>query len=132
MRRSVLSFLEKSGVQLPEKEVLKSLLSLSFLTETQLEVLLIELSSANLGRRLTFEEKAGIRGVSKGAYARTLRQAIENIKRSVYTIFLLRYLGVLGEESVSVILEAADLLKKGMVEESMRLISDVMPRDITD
>ena len=132
MRRSVLSFLEKSGVQLPEKEVLKSLLSLSFLTETQLEVLLIELSSANLGRRLTFEEKAGIRGVSKGAYARTLRQAIENIKRSVYTIFLLRYLGVLGEESVSVILEAADLLKKGMVEESMRLISDVMPRDITE
>ncbi len=70
--------------------------------------------------------------MSKGAYARTLRQAIDNGKRRLCTIFLLRYLGVLGEESASAILEAANLLKKGMVKESMKLISDVMPRDITD
>lgn len=131
MRRSVLSFLRKSGVQLPEETVLRSLLKLSLLTEAQLEALLIELGSANSGRRLTFEEKAEIRGVSKGAHARTLRQAIENIKRSIYTIFLLEYLGVLGDEAISAILEAADLLKRGKVDESVRLISDVMPRDIT-
>ncbi|MEM1655501.1 MAG: hypothetical protein QXU12_03550 [Nitrososphaerota archaeon] len=126
-----MSFLEKNGVQLPEKQVLKSLLKLSYLTEPQLEVLLIELGSANLGRRLTLREKAKIRGVSKGAYARTMRQAIDNIKRSIYTLFLLRYLGVLGDEAVSAILEAADLLRSGMAEEATRLISSVTPRDIT-
>ncbi|MEM0329183.1 MAG: hypothetical protein QXI18_00180 [Nitrososphaerota archaeon] len=131
MRSSVMSFLEKNGVQLPEKQVLKSLLKLSYLTEPQLEVLLIELGSANLGRRLTLREKAKIRGVSKGAYARTMRQAIDNIKRSIYTLFLLRYLGVLGDEAVSAILEAADLLRSGMAEEATRLISSVTPRDIT-
>lgn len=131
MRSSVISFLEKNGVQLPEKQVLKSLLKLSYLTEPQLEVLLIELGSANLGRRLTLREKAKIRGVSKGAYARTMRQAIDNIKRSIYTLFLLRYLGVLGDEAVSAILEAADLLRSGMAEEATRLISSVTPRDIT-
>ncbi|MEM4498099.1 MAG: hypothetical protein QW330_00485 [Nitrososphaerota archaeon] len=126
-----MSFLEKNGVQLPEKQVLKSLLKLSYLTEPQLEVLLIELGSANLGRRLALREKAKIRGVSKGAYARTMRQAIDNIKRSIYTLFLLRYLGVLGDEAVSAILEAADLLRSGMAEEATRLISSVTPRDIT-
>jgi hypothetical protein len=131
MKSSVLAFLEKSGVQTPEKNVLKSLLKLSYLTEPQLEVLLIELGSANLGRRMTIREKARIRGVSKGAYARTMRQAIDNIKRSIYTLFLLRYLGVLGDEAVSAIIEAADLLKKGMVEEAANLINSVTPRDIT-
>ncbi|MEM3897381.1 MAG: hypothetical protein QXO04_02060 [Nitrososphaerota archaeon] len=131
MRSSVMSFLEKNGVQLPEKQVLRSLLKLSYLTEPQLEVLLIELGSANLGRRLALREKAKIRGVSKGAYARTMRQAIDNIKRSIYTLFLLRYLGVLGDEAVSAILEAADLLRSGMAEEATRLISSVTPRDIT-
>lgn len=131
MRNSVLSFLEKNGVQVPEKHFLKSLLKLSYLTEPQLEALLIELSSANLGRRLTVKEKAKIRGVSKGAYARTMRQAIDNIKRSIYTLFLLRYLGVLGDEAVSVILEAANLLRNGMVEEAIKLISNVTSRDIT-
>ncbi|MCC6023361.1 MAG: hypothetical protein LM600_01520 [Thaumarchaeota archaeon] len=131
MRSSVLAFLEKSGIQIPEKHVLKSLLKLSYLTEPQLEVLLIELGSANLGRKMTIREKARVRGVSKGAYARTMRQAIDNIKRSIYTLFLLRYLGVLGDEAVSAIIEAADLLKKGMVEEAANLISSVTPRDIT-
>lgn len=131
MRKSVLNFLRRSGIQPPEKAVLNSLLKLSYLTEAQLEALLIELGSANLGRKLTFEEKAEIRGVSKGAHARTLRQAIENVKRSIYTIFLLEYLGILGEEALSVILEAASLLKRGRVDESVKLISDMTPRDIT-
>lgn len=131
MKSSVLAFIEKSGVQIPGKRVLKSLLKLSYLTEPQLEVLLIELGSANLGRKMTVREKAMIRGVSKGAYARTMRQAIDNIKRSIYTLFLLRYLGVLGDEAVSAVIEAADLLKKGMVEEAANLISSVTPRDIT-
>ena len=131
MRKPVLEFLKRTRVRIPDEKTIKNLLKLSLLTEAQLEVLLVELGSANLPRRLSFEEKAEIRGVSKGAYARTLRQAIENIKRSIYTIFLLEYLGVLGEEALSAILEAANLLKRGRVDESVRLISDVMPRDIT-
>ena len=131
MRKSVLNFLRRSGLKIPEEEELKTLLKLSALTESQIEVLLIELASANLGRKLTFKEKAKIRGVSKGAYARTLRQAIENIKRSIYTLFLLKYLGILGDAAISSILEAADLLNQGRVEESVKLISDVMLREIT-
>jgi len=131
MRKAVLEFLRKTGVRIPDEKPVKNLLKLSLLTEAQLEVLLVELGSASLPRRLSFEEKAGIRGVSKGAYARTLRQAVENIKRSIYTILLLRYLGVLGENAASRILEASDLLGEGRIEESVKLISGVMPRDIT-
>jgi len=131
MRKSVLNFLRRSGLKIPGEEELKTLLKLSALTESQIEVLLIELASANLGRKLTFKEKAKIRGVSKGAYARTLRQAIENIKRSIYTLFILKYLGILGDAAISSILEAADLLNQGRVEESVKLISDVMLREIT-
>ena len=71
MKRSVRDFLRKTGLQIPEERDLKSLLKLSALTEPQVEVLLVELASTNLGRKLTFKEKAKIRGVSKGAYART-------------------------------------------------------------
>ena len=131
MRKAVLKFLRKTGVRIPDEKTIKDLLKLSLLTEAQLEVLLVELGSANLPRRLSFEAKAEVRGVSKGAYARTLRQAIENIKRSIYTILLLRYLGILGENAASRILEAADLLGEGRIEESVKLISGVMPRDIT-
>ena len=131
MRKAVLEFLRKTGVRIPDEKPVKNLLKLSLLTEAQLEVLLVELGSASLPRRLSFEEKAGIRGVSKGAYARTLRQAVENIKRSIYTILLLRYLGILGENAASRILEASDLLSEGRIEESVKLISGVMPRDIT-
>ena len=69
--------------------------------------------------------------MSKGAYARTLRQAVENIKRSIYTLFLLKYLGIIGDGAVSSILEAAEVLNQGKIEESVRLISDVMLRDVT-
>lgn len=131
MRKAVLEFLRSTGVRIPDEKPVKNLLKLSLLTEAQLEVLLVELGSASLPRRLSFEEKAGIRGVSKGAYARTLRQAVENIKRSIYTILLLRYLGILGENAASRILEASDLLGEGRIEESIKLISGVMPRDIT-
>ena len=131
MRKAVLEFLRSTGVRIPDEKPVKNLLKLSLLTEAQLEVLLVELGSASLPRRLSFEEKAGIRGVSKGAYARTLRQAVENIKRSIYTILLLRYLGILGENAASRILEASDLLGEGRIEESVKLISGVMPRDIT-
>jgi len=131
MRKSVLDFLRRSGLKIPDEAELTALLELSALTESQVEVLLIELASANLGGRMTFEEKARIRGVSKGAYARTLRQAMENIKRSIYTIFLLQYLGILGDAATSSILEAANLLNQGRIEESIKLIRDVTPREIT-
>ena len=52
-------------------------------------------------------------------------------KRQIYTLFLLKYLGILGDAAISSILEAADLLNQGRVEESVKLISDVMLREIT-
>jgi len=85
MRKTVKEFLRRSGFKIPDEKALKALLKLSSLTEPQLEVLLIEAASTSAGMKLAFREKAKIRGVAKGAYARTLRQAIENIKKSIFT-----------------------------------------------
>jgi len=131
MRKAVKEFLRKSGFKIPDEKALKALLKLSSLTEPQLEVLLIEAASTNAGMKLAFREKAKIRGVAKGAYARTLRQAIENIKKSIFTIFLLKYLGVIGDEAISSILEAAEMLNQGKLTDSLTLINDVMLSDIT-
>ncbi|MCS7132933.1 MAG: hypothetical protein N3F65_04110 [Nitrososphaeria archaeon] len=131
MRKSVRDFLRKLDFKIPDEKVLRALLELSSLTEPQLEVLLIEAASTSSGMKLTFREKAGIRGVAKGAYVRTLRQSIENIKKSIFTIFLLKYLGVIGEGAISSILEAADLLNQGRFADALNLINDVTLSDVT-
>lgn len=131
MRKAVRDFLERAGLKVPDEGALKALLKSSTLTEPQLEVLLIEMACTSMGARLTFREKARVRGVAKGAYARTLRQAVENIKRSIFTIFLLGYLGVIGEEAISSIFEAAELLNQGRLVDALSLIDGVTLNDIT-
>ena len=63
--------------------------------------------------RLRYQEKAQIRllAVTRGAFNRTLRQARQNIIKSIYTILLLGYLGIFDDMSLNPYLEIANRLQ---------------------
>jgi len=87
----------------------------SHLTTIQLETLLIDILAENLaGKTLTYDEKARLRltkaKLTRGAFNRTLRQAKENTIKSLYTVLLLGYLGVLESTTLSPYVEIANKL----------------------
>ncbi len=73
------------------------LLQKSNLTEVQLDTILASEEIGNLDFKRGLREK---RKVSKGSFARTLKQAHENIEASLYTIFLLAYLDLVRPEKI--------------------------------
>jgi len=86
-----------------DEPILKTLLKHSNLTKSQLETLLIDLVVEDgHGEHIPYEEKASFRtktvgtsrGVSRGAFNRTLQQSRKNITKSLYTMMLLAYLGL--------------------------------------
>ncbi len=93
-----------SQVRLVLREpILRILLERSSLTSTQLETLLIDLLTDDASEgRVSYEQKASLRGrgprggkgVSRGAFNRTLKQARRNVMRSIYTLLVLAYLGL--------------------------------------
>ena len=99
----------------------KILLNSSHLTKIQLETLLIDgLAEHILDRKIGYEEKSKMRlsmkGVSRGAFNRTLYQARKNIIGSIYTILLLGYLGILETPSLDPFIEASNRLATYMKE----------------
>lgn len=83
----------------------------SHLTEVQLETLLIDyLMDGFTGQRLDYQTKALLRqkppepmqarGVSRGAFNRSLAQGRRNLIKSVFTLVLLGYLGFLETPSL--------------------------------
>lgn len=92
----------------------KILLENSQLTKIQLETLLIDLLSERiLDKKIDYTTKSSVRlnkKISRGAFNRTLQQARINMIRSVMTILLLGYLGVLETPSLSPFLEASNKL----------------------
>lgn len=93
----------------------KILLNNSHLTKIQAETLLIDNLAENfLDRKIGYEEKAKMRrstkGVSRGAFNRTLHQANKNIIASIYTIFFLGYLGILETPSLDGFIETSNKL----------------------
>ena len=94
--------------------LVKILLKNCNLTKIQLETLLIDVLSENLFEKsLKYDEKAHLRNLSvtRGAFNRSLRQARQNVSRSIYTILLIGYLGILEELSLEPYIEAANKLK---------------------
>jgi hypothetical protein len=96
--------------------IVKILAQNSSLTRIQLETLVIDVLAENLAsKQLKYEEKARIRqtkaGISRGSFNRTLRQAKTNIIKSIYTVLLLGYLGILEDSSITPYIEAANKLK---------------------
>jgi hypothetical protein len=87
----------------------------SQLTKTQLETLLIDVLAENLSDKyLKYDEKANLRltkaKISRGAFNRTLKQAKENVIKSVYTVLLLGYLGVFESTKLDPYIEIANKL----------------------
>ena len=97
--------------------IVKILAKNSHLTKTQLETLLIDIISENIaGKQLKYDEKAKFRltkaKISRGAFNRTLKQAQENVTRSIYTILLLGYLGILETAQLDPYIEISNKLQK--------------------
>jgi hypothetical protein len=89
----------------------------SHLTKTQLETLLIDVLSENIsGKTLKYDEKARLRltkaKISRGAFNRTLKQAKENVTKSIYTVLLLGYLGIFESTTLDPYLEIANKLQQ--------------------
>jgi len=108
--------------------LVKLLAKNSNLTKIQLESLLIDFLASNIsGNPLKNEEKARLRlsrtGTSRGAFNRTLRQARKNVVQSMYTIFLLGYVGVLDSTRLDPYLETAHKLQDYM-EAYKNVLSD--------
>jgi len=87
----------------------------SHLTKTQLETLLIDVLADNIaGKSVNYDEKAQLRltkaKISRGAFNRTLRQAKENVTKSIYTVILLGYLGLFETTTLDPYLEVASQL----------------------
>jgi len=102
-----------------EDPLMKILTENSHLTKTQLETLLIDvLVEEMVGKDVGYELKSKMRpshgGVSRGAFNRTLRQARRNVVRSIYTILLLGYVGVLETTRLSPYLEMSNRLESYM------------------
>lgn len=86
----------------------------SNLSKIQLETLLIDVLAENIAdKSLKYDEKAKLRilAVTRGAFNRSLKQARHNVTKSIYTIMLLGYMGILEEISLEPYLEAANKLK---------------------
>ncbi|MEM3066151.1 MAG: hypothetical protein QXI81_02315 [Nitrososphaerota archaeon] len=80
------------------------------LTKKQLETLLIDLVLESRGIKLVVEEKAKLRGVSKGSFLRTKKQAMDNVVKALYTVLLLGYLGLLELPTYSWFLQVSETL----------------------
>ena len=66
------------------------------------------------GKQLKYDEKARLRltkaKISRGSFNRTLKQAKDNVIKSIYTILLLGYLGVFESTTLDPYLEIANKL----------------------
>ncbi len=101
--RKVMKEFTSGARQVLQEPILKILQQGSVLSQTQLETLLIDLViEDSYEAHITYEDKASIRsragtkakGVSRGAFNRTLKQARRNVTRCFYTMLLLTYLGL--------------------------------------
>ena len=100
----------------------------SHLTRTQLETLLIDVLSEHFaGKQLKYDDKAKLRltkaRISRGSFNRTLRQAKENVVKSIYTVLLLGYLGIFDVTTLDPYLEVSNKLNEyleahGKIQES--------------
>jgi len=87
----------------------------SHLTKTQLETFLIDVLSETIANKpLKYDEKARLRltkaKLTRGAFNRTLKQAKDNVTKSIFTVLLLGYLGVFDTTTLDPYLEIANKL----------------------
>jgi len=99
--------------------IVEILLKNSQITKTQLETVLIDFLAEKIsGKKIVYEDKAKMRliksGVSRGSFNRTLAQAKNNIIKSIYTLILLGYLGILDTPNLDPYIEIANRIRDYM------------------
>jgi hypothetical protein len=95
------------------------LLKNSLLSKIQLETFLIDLLSEDItGNSMKYEDKAKLRlndkGISRGSFNRTLKQANRNVNKSINTILLLGYLGIFKTPQLQPFIEISNNLDRYM------------------
>jgi hypothetical protein len=103
--------------RLLEDPLTEILLNNSLLSKIQLETLLIDLLSEEItGNRIKYEDKAKLRlndkGISRGSFNRTLKQANININKSINTVLLLGYLGIFKTPQLQPFIEISNNLNR--------------------
>ena len=103
--------------RLLEDPLTEILLNTSLLSKIQLETLLIDLLSEEItGNRINYEGKAKLRlndkGISRGSFNRTLKQANININKSINTVLLLGYLGIFKTPQLQPFIEISNNLNR--------------------
>lgn len=117
--------------------ITQTLLQHSTLTRTQFETVLISLLGQELsGKPLPSNEKTALRptrpSLTRGSFNRTLAQARRNIVKSIYTLILLGYVGLLDSPELTPFLELASRIRtyidqrKSSVEPTTREQSQVV------
>ncbi|MCS6784004.1 MAG: hypothetical protein RMI43_06975 [Candidatus Caldarchaeum sp.] len=81
--------------KIAEDKVFDELLKRSSLTRKQAETLIFDVMSQRDGVMLTSHQRAALRGVTKGSFLRTRKQALRNVQKSLFTLILLSYLGII-------------------------------------
>ncbi|MCS7134022.1 MAG: hypothetical protein NZ921_04415 [Candidatus Caldarchaeum sp.] len=81
--------------KIAEDRVFDELLKRSSLTRKQAETLIFDVMSQRDGVMLTSHQRAALRGVTKGSFLRTRKQALRNVQKSLFTLILLSYLGII-------------------------------------
>lgn len=71
------------------------------LTRTQLETLVIDLITDEINPKLSYLDRAKIRGVTKRSFYRTLEQARLNLIRAIFTIIIAGNLKILDSPRLS-------------------------------
>jgi len=100
-----------------EDPLTEILLNNSLLSKIQLETLLIDLLSEEItGNRINYKDKAKLRlndkGISRGSFNRTLKQANININKSINTVLLLGYLGIFKTPQLQPFIEISNNLNR--------------------
>jgi hypothetical protein len=98
---------------LTRDSITKMLLGNSQLTLAQLETLLADSVSveSNVAKSLRRLCRPAGRRPSRGAFNRTLIQAQNNVIRSIYTVFLLGYVGLYDTPSLQPFIELSDTIQ---------------------
>lgn len=91
------------------------------MTKKQFETFIINLfgtqfSTQSSGRIRKLRTRTDTLKISRGAFNRTLNQAKVNVVRSIYTLFLLGYVGVFDTPQLGPFIELADNIKAYLEE----------------
>jgi hypothetical protein len=119
-------------LEILDDPIVKVLLENSALTQIQLETLLLNFHLDDLqGKSVKYADKSRLRqfrsqtgvnpprskhGVSRGAFRRVLGQAGTNIIKSIYTLMLLAYTGLMQSPSLQPYVQLSDMIESYLQE----------------